>query len=420
MKVTRAKYALGPTSILEEARLTGDYAGWHNLLYEVAWLTGRLDLAAVRDAWWQVCMRHDVLRRTYAAADEARTHDDVLSEVEFYTAETDAEAIHTMRRTLGIPFDLDGPAFSRIVIVQRDERRHLLGIAVDHIIGDRISCDRLSDDFVKSYEHAGGREVGHTREEWTYQRFASKQRHEFASQWGERCRAFWHSYTAEFGTFPPPFPASGGHTGEPSMKVIGHELPVEAKSKVRELSLAARATPFAVVASGVLSGMREVTGAATVGLTANHHGRVMPGTFQTVGLFTQTIPLHLGQARRSPLETVRGVFHQSLDVSQYMVPLRVAGNSWSENLVAPGTSAGVFVGLGEGISPPSNLALAGTEAETVDLEFPGALRPGETVVISWHLNGSASRLVASYNENFIPTALVEDLLRASERFALRD
>lgn len=184
MSASQAKSSVGPTSLLEMARLTGEFADWHNLSYTAMWLTGELNIAALRDAWWRVCLRHDVMRRTYVSAEEARTYDDALSEVEFHTAETDAAAIELMRRTLGTPFSLDGPGFSRIVIVQRSERRFLFGIALDHIINDLTSWIRIRADFTDFYNRALVGDAGDVTPVGRYQDFASEQRRLFAGAWG--------------------------------------------------------------------------------------------------------------------------------------------------------------------------------------------------------------------------------------------
>nr|ADN26245.1 condensation superfamily [Streptomyces coeruleorubidus]ADN65342.1 condensation domain-containing protein [Streptomyces coeruleorubidus] len=419
MTLSQVKTSRGPTSFAEMARLTGEFADWHNLHYMAMWLTGELNIAAVRDAWWRVCLRHDVLRRTYASADEACTYDDALSEVEFHTAETDAEAIELMRRFIGTPFSLDGPGFSRIAIVQCGERRHLFGIAMDHIISDQASWARIRADFTEFYNRALVGDAGDVTNVGSYQSFASEERRLFSGAWGEERRAFWRSYVGEFGTFPPPFSVGAEHTGEYQPRRVTRELPADAKSQVHKFSLQARATPFAVVTASVLAAMREVTGDPLAGISVNQHGRMLPGTSETAGLFVQTVPLHLGRQTRSPLETVREVFLRTHDVFEYSIPLLVAGRYWNETLMVADKQAGLYVSLNE--QPPStyNLrAFTGTEGEYVELDFPGGKRFVETVVVAWNLYETGPELVAHYNESYFPGAAVEKVLEAAERFAL--
>lgn len=420
MSADRVDGVRGPTSLAETARLTGEFADWNNLVFCAVWLTGALDVAAVRDAWRGVCLRHDVLRRTYVSPYEARTYEDVLGELDFRTADTDTEALDTMRRILGTPFGLDALGFSRIAIVQRDERRHLLGIVVDHIINDQISWGRLMADFGEFYERALTRDTsaGDTAGKGTYQDFASLQRREFATAWGEERRSFWLSHIEEFGTYPPAFPVDGEPKGEPSLKIVNHALPAEAIPRVLELARRAQATPFVVAVSGVLAAMREVGGAHTPGVTTNHHGRVLPGTSDTVGQFVQTVPLHLGGRPRGRLDTVREVFSRSLDVFEYSLPLQVAGKYWNEDLVSVGRDAGVYVTLNERAPSLGETPLAGTEAEYVELDVPGGKSWPATLLLEWELNGTAPQLVARYNENFFPDTAVESLLQAAERFVL--
>ncbi|OSP41567.1 thioester reductase [Streptomyces sp. 13-12-16] len=422
MTVSKVKAFWGPTSLTEEARLTGEFADWHNLTHLAVWLTGELNVVAIRNAWWRLCQRHDVLRRTYVSPDEACTYDDVLSEVELHSAETDEEAIELMRRFLGTPFSLDGPGFSRIAIVQRSESRHLLGVAMDHIITDVASWHSLLSDFTDFYGRAlagdtGG--PGDATDVSSYQSFASEQRRLFSGAWGAERRAFWRSYVREFGTYPPPFSIGAEHTGEYQPKAITHDLPADARSRLYAFSRQARVTPFAVVASGALAGIREVTDDPTVGISVAHHGRVLPSASQTAGLFVQTVPLHLGRQSTSPLETVREVFHRTHDVFEYAVPLLVAGRSWNETLMVTDQEAGLYVELNEHPQSTDDLPpFTGTEAEQLNLTFPGEKRWPETVVVSWNLYEAGPQLVAQYNANYFPDAAVENLLEAAERFVL--
>lgn len=420
MAAAQARSTRGPTSFTEMARLTGEFADWHNLHYMAMWLDGELDVAALRDAWWRVCLRHDVMRRTYVSADEALTDADPLSEVEFHTADSDAAAVELMRGIIGAPFRLDGPGFSRVVVVQRSERRHLFGIAIDHIVNDLISWSRVRADFLDFYDRALAGDAGDATSVNGYQEFASQQRRLFAGAWGAERRAFWHAYVSEFGTFPPPFPVGAEHTGEYAPATVTRKLPADAKSQVRRFSLQARATPHAVVTSSVLAAVRDVTGEPQAGIAVNQHGRMLKGTAYTAGLFVQTVPLHLGRRSGSALDIVQEVFRRTHDVFEYSLPLRVAGRYWNETLMVADREPPLFVGLNEYPAAADDLLpFTGTEAEHVQLKIPGGKRWPETVVVAWNLYETGPELVALYNGNYHRGAVVEQLLEAAEKFALQ-
>ncbi|MBN6050715.1 hypothetical protein JYK22_02120, partial [Nonomuraea sp. RK-328] len=413
MAIGQAKASRGPTSLTEEARLSGEFADWNNLILDVAWLTGELNIGALRDAWWRVCLRHDAMRRAYVSPDEACTHAEPLSEVEFHTAETDAEALELMRRILGVPFDLYDHGLSRIVIVRRDDRRHLVGIVLDHIITDEISWTQLLLGMAAFYRRALERDVSDITEASTYHSFASLQRREFDGPWGKTRREFWQSHTAEFGPYPPPFSARGEIGGTPSFKALDLELSADV---VSEFARRARATPFVVIASGVLAAMQEVTGDSPVGLVTEDHGRMVPGTSRTVGLFVQTVPLRLTRRTKDPVETVREVFLRSLDVFEYSLPFRVSGNRWQENLVSPGGKPGVHLQVHDRTFPRVGW-LAGTVTENVRLEVPGGHPDtSQTIQFEGHLIGTRPRLVATYNENLYSGAVIEQMLRLAVEF----
>lgn len=419
MKSTKGTVFSGPTSLTEMARLSGDFADWHNLIYKATWIDGPLDLAAVRDAWWRVCMRHDVMRRTYASPDEATTHADALSEVDLRTAESDDEAVRIMTEILGKPFDLYGPGFSRIVVVRRSDRRHLLGIVVDHIISDQQSWARLRMDFSEQYERTLTGEPGGRVQSRSYQSFATRQREELSGRWGDNCRQFWTSYTRQFGDYPPPLVPVADNTGDLSVRVVERKLPPHIKAQVYRLAQAARATPFAVTASSVLAGMQQVTERSLVGLTTNQHGRIYPGTSETLGLFVQTVPLHLRGRETETIEAIRQVFLRSLNVFEYSVPLRWLGEYWNEDLVSLNRQAGIYFSLVEDSSSALDLPpLTGTVAEDVRIRVPGGMQWPETVVLEWNLQDDGGHLMAVYNEKVFSRGMIDDLLLATERFVL--
>jgi hypothetical protein len=326
MTASRPGASRGPTSLAEMARLTGEFADWNNLHYVAVWLTGELSIAAARDAWRRLSLRHDVLRRTYVGADEALTHADTLSGVELVTAGTDAEAVDWMREFLGTPFSLDGPGFSRIAVVRRGERRHLLGIALDHIINDLASWTRFLADFAGLYNRAlAGDAAPDNGGTHGYQDFATEQRRLFAGAWGDERRAFWRAYVEEFGTVSPPFSAGARHAGEYKRVAAARRLPADTASRVQDVARQVRVTPFAVLTASVAAAARDVTGDPVAGISTNQHGRTLPGTSRTAGLFVQTVPLHLGRPARSLAQAARNMFRRTLDVFEYSLPLLVAG-----------------------------------------------------------------------------------------------
>lgn len=416
MAIGRGETALGPTSLAEEARLTGEFANWSNLIHGSAWLTGPLDVAAVRHAWRRVCMRHDALRRSYVSPNEAHTHSEVLSEVELHSAASDEEAVDLLRRILGVPFDLKGQGLARVVIVQRDERRHLFGIALDHVITDEISWGQMAADFGEVYRSSIDGRIVELPEASTYQNFASLQRREFAGAWGEHRREFWRSYTDEFGTFPPDLTLRTTPNVAPSYQVLEHNLPTNVQAMVKEFARRARATPFTVLTAGVLAAMRELSDDPGVGLMTENFGRTLPGTSRTVGLFVQGVPLHLTRQTADPLNIVEEVFLRSLDVFEHSIPLRVAGNHWNENFVSPDGKLGVHFQLNDGRAVRKVPAFAGTQSDQIMLNLPaGQPETPDTLLINGHL-GERPRFVATYNENAYSGAVVKQMLQFAAKF----
>ncbi|MEY9860783.1 hypothetical protein ABH935_006420 [Catenulispora sp. GAS73] len=418
MIMGRAAATPGPTSLVEEARLTGEFDGWHNLVFCAVWLTGGLDLPAVRDAWRALCLRHDVMRRAYASPDDAWTYDDVLSDVEFHTADTDTEAIEVMHRILGTPFRLDAVGLSRIVVVRRDDRRHLFGIALDHIITDHSSWGLLVKEFGELYARAVAGEAitSDSVRDKSYQNYATLLRHELTTQWGYQRKAFWLSYTEAHGLYPPLFPSVGEPSAEPSLNFVEQPLPADLSVRVGNAARYVRATSSAVVNASVLAALQEVSGATDVGLDTVHHGRLMPGTSAMLGQFALGAPLRLRNRRSDPLETVREVFTHGLDVFEHLLPLQAAGRYWNEELVSMSRGCDVHVTLNQKVETMGTSLLAGTRAEFVPLEMPVGTFMSDSLIFAWRLDDSAPHVSVRYDENMFSRDTVAALVRSAEGF----
>lgn len=426
MTVSQVKDSLGPTSLAEEARLAGGFADWNNLVRRVYWITGPLDLGAVQETWRRVCLRHDALRRTYVSPDEACTHEDALSEVQVLTAETDENAISVMRDFLGRPFDLDGPTFTRVAIVTRGEQRHLFGVALDHIITDLISWRQIREDFGAIYDRVlSGADDG-LPPAGSYQDFASEQRRLLSGRWGDDRKAFWRSYVDEFGGYPPPLLASPEHTGGFRQEVAKRSLPADVKAKVDAYARQSRVTPFAIVATGTLHGVRAVSDDSSAGVSVTHHGRGLAGTARTAGLFAETVPLHLGRVSASPLAMVQDVFFRALDVFEYAMPLGFADRYWDLCLSADRGAPGLQVELhhepitfySHSDGPYFTPLFPGLGSDWVELALPGDALWPETVLVDWNLFDTDPHISAEYNSNYYPDAVVDELLTTAEQFVL--
>ncbi|NHA00369.1 thioester reductase [Nocardioides sp. W3-2-3] len=303
-----------------------------------------------------------------------------------------------MQRVVGVPFEPIDSALSRILVVRRDEQRHLFAFAVDHIINDQISGALLEQTLATYYRrHLAGAPVDVTAPH-TYAAFAARQQAAFAGLWGEQCRAYWERHVADHGLYPPTLAEDGPRTGTPVLASLRRDLPADAQARVHAFALATRTTPFTVTTASVLSALLEITGDRSVGVTVNHHGRMLPGTAETLGLFVQTVPIHLRAADHSPAATAREVLGASLDAFERFVPLRVAGRAWGIDLVAPDRDAGIYVSHGEEVPADAVLQpFEGTTSVHPEFRVPGGKQWTDTVAIDWHLTARGPQIGAHFN-----------------------
>jgi hypothetical protein len=412
--VTESQAIVGPTSFQELARLSGEFDDWHNVLFKASWVTGPLDIDALREAWHRVGMRHDAMRRSYLSPDWALTHPQPIGSVDVRSASTDAEAIQTMSRLLGARFDLFGTGLSRLLVVTTTPDRHLLGIAIDHILSDGVSWERLKREFVDEYSRtlSGVPPLGQARH--TYQEFATRQRADFRGDWGARCREFWRNTVARNGMYPPAPLASLGDDAEPASETVQMALDDDVRSRIYRLARDLHATAFSVIAASLLRALGDISGKAEVGLTTNQHGRFRAGTSDTLGLFVQTVPLYLQRRDEQREIVVADVMSQVLDMYEYSVPLRWLSDDWEEPLVAFDRDPSIYLNVAEGDAGREDLqALHGTQVEGAELDLQGGKSWVKTVAVEWSTQPSAGSVVASFNSRAFPRSVVEQLIEAT-------
>ena len=162
-----------------------------------------LDLNALRRAFRRVLDRHEALRSTFPAVDEApvlRVSDaadlaageDRWLFVEDATS-LDADAIPArLTERVRLPFDLeDGPLF-RLHILTRSASEHVVLVVMHHIIGDFLSAAVFLDDLGRAYvEEAGGKAGTWPPQPTRFGDFVHWQDEMLATEEGERLWSYW-------------------------------------------------------------------------------------------------------------------------------------------------------------------------------------------------------------------------------------
>lgn len=149
-----------PASITQHERLdAGRYVHRLNNILQVALaFDGEVDSSALVDSIADLARRHEVLRAHFPVGEKRPHVISLAAELpapEFVdlsaTAAAEEQAMAWLRDFLSAPFDLGkGPLF-RAIVIRVHAHRYLVGLPVDHVIGDGISCAVLRRDLLEFY-----------------------------------------------------------------------------------------------------------------------------------------------------------------------------------------------------------------------------------------------------------------------------
>ena len=397
---------LGPTTLQESARLLGDYSDWNNLVVTASWVSGDFPVTYLEEAVRRVAYRYDVLRRSYVSPAEAITATDPAVEVIRLQASSESEAIVLASDMLGQFFALSSPCFARVVAVQLSNRRHLVGISIDHIVNDQLSWKYILTSISESYSRALAGVPHSTVDQPTYHRYARAQRKELRGSWGRSARDYWFERTERYGPYPPLLPRKNQPLSDGKYWRMERDIHLGRRS-LATCAADARTTPFHVAAALTLMGLQVAFRPDCVGLTTNFHGRTIPSAYRTAGLFVQTVPLAIeSPAERGLNAVIAELKQQSLETFEYCVPLRWMDEQWGKcGWAVQDAEAGVYLDV---VSPreasrPESIGLSfeGCSSTDAPLNIAGQKQWPQTLVVTWTTTPQGCRLsVASHTSSF--------------------
>ncbi len=296
-------------------------------------LAGTLDVAALGRALELVVARHEALRTTFVAAGGV-PHQvvgpaaavplpvDDLSGLPAERQETAAAEL--VEREARRPFDLQrGPLF-RVRLIrlgpdQGGQDRHVLVLAVHHIVSDGWSFSVLFGEIVELYgAFAAGREPAPADLPVQYGDFAVWQRGWLGSARAEAQLGYWAQRLAGLPTLE--LPTDRPRPAEPSYRggLLVRPLPPELADAVGEVAGSQGVSSFAVLlaAFGVL--LARYTGQEDVGVGSTVAGRVRPELEHLVGFFVNMVVLRVDlSGDPSFAELVRRVREATLDAYEH-------------------------------------------------------------------------------------------------------
>jgi hypothetical protein len=419
---------LVPTSLQQETWVRSLAAGGRlRAMPALVQVEGELDLTRYRAALAALQDAHDSLRMTFRA-DEPLSARVVPGpreepEVSYLDARDTPSVWEAARDLLTTPFPLEGNRRIRSFVVRTGADTHMLGLAADHLAMDGLSLVLLARDLLARYNAAGAHSATQSPATPTsYADFARRQRELLAGNWGARRKAYWYHHFDRWGSSQPGSPLAV-RLPDGTDWLSGQTMVLRAmlgEPVAQALDGAARAhasTRFGVLAAALSREQLRMSDRSTAGVVTDFHGRVLPSTWTTLGLFSHGLNLFLDRAEADDFgSAVRALTERVEGARSHAVPVRPLAKSW---LAERGQDVGYgepnFIYLGVRPQPARYLPTGdggGLRASPVDV---GQLINHALGSLTLLLTGSAQNLVLEgrFNAMLFRAPDVEAFVRAA-------
>ncbi len=261
-------------------------------------MRGALDAAALRSALTEVVRRHESLRTVFVELDEALVQrvapaGEVPLEVVDLGGGDDAAVDAAVAEAALRPFDLaTGPLF-RATLVRAGEERHVLVMAMHHIVSDGWSLGILFGELAALYGAAArGTEAGLPPVTVQYGDYAVRQRRHLSGERLEKQARYWRERLAGV---PATLELPTDHPRPPVRSFRGevHDfvLPPDLSAQVRDLSRREGSTLFMTLLAAFQVLLARYAGQDDVVVGTPIAGRTDDETERLVGLFVNTLVL---------------------------------------------------------------------------------------------------------------------------------
>ncbi|MDO9003736.1 MAG: amino acid adenylation domain-containing protein, partial [Aquabacterium sp.] len=263
-------------------------------------LSGRLDLAALKNSFDTLTVRHDMLRSRFIAVDgkpQQVAEDRVSAPLSFIdltaSANAAAELAVWSAQQAATPFDFNQGVLWRAALVAIDGQHHELWLTLHHLLADGWSVGRLLDEFAELYAAAvEQREARLPILIINYTDYAVWQRQWLAAGEGERQAKYWQQQLGgeqpviELPTDHPRPPLAGGRAATQSFS-----LSAVRSECLKRLAVETSTTPFMVLLAAFAALLHRYSSQTDlrIGIPVANRNRVE--TEVVVGFFVNTLVL---------------------------------------------------------------------------------------------------------------------------------
>ncbi len=413
-----------PTSLQQETWIRSLATGGRlRAMPVLGQIDGDFDLTRYRVAVAAATAAHDALRTRFRADQPASA--EVVDggekvDVRYVDLRDGTADLAPLRLALTDPFPLDGTRRIRTVVAQTGQHRYLLGLAADHLAMDGLSLRLLVRDVLSRYTAADPQRPGGVPRPRSYADFAHRQRDLLAGDWGAQRRAYWFRHFDRWGPDQPgcPLAVPAAPDRDPSAErtvVLRAELGPQATQALDATARRSGSTRFSVLTAAVSRAQLMLSDRAVAGVVTDFHGRVLPGTWSVIGLFSHGLSLYLDRSEAEQLPAAVATLTRRLnDARRFGCPLRPLAGAWLAERGREhryGEPYYIYLGIRPRLKGhlPGGSGLRAVPAEA------GSLLDKPPSYLSLILGGTPERpvLEGRFNPLLFPTDRVEELMRTT-------
>lgn len=305
-------------------------------------LHGPLNAELLQQALARVVERHEVLRSRIATAQDGLPRITIADETDVPFSRTDissaadaeAELDAVMVAALDTPFVLDDGPLLRALLIRVGAERHVLAIAVHHIVFDGWSTVPFTSELMAGYKAlSGGSDVPQRPLEVQYGDYAAWQRDRLADGALAKDLDYWRGELA--GVPPLELPTDRPRPRRQTFAGAGHRFRFDAEltTALNALGAAHGATPYMTLMALYQVLLHRYSGQEDFAVGSPVAGRIRPELEPLIGMFANVFTLRaritgaegfvevLADARRAALEAMA---HQEVPFEKIVADLDVA------------------------------------------------------------------------------------------------
>jgi len=277
-------------------------------------LEGRLDMAALEQAFTRLIQRHETLRTGFEMRDNLPVQV-IHPRVEFKIEDCgDNASPRQVIRNFVRPFELLSPPLLRIGVAKIAENKRLMIVDMHHIISDGVSFTIIQEEFIALY---AGEELSPLKLQ--YKDFSEWQNRLFAGDEIQKQGDYW---LKEFSEGAPALDLPVDYPRPPASDAAGEtvcfQVERELTRQIKKLNVETETTPYMVLLAALYILLHRYSGRRDIVVGAVAAGRSHSDLDHIIGVFINMLP-------------IRNKFQEELSFGEFLEQVKTKALNAYEN-----------------------------------------------------------------------------------------